>query len=203
MSADHTLVECSEWDEMNRSIAEAEAYVINREDEARRIAALTERLRRETADIHATHQARVQQSVAQLRNAFQVNVDRVKDRISAEMRQQAGSFDHQIEGMLTEINDSKTRISSLEQRINQVAETYNEVFQALVSSEGNHMRRAEQVLGEVEQLIRAIEELNPERFVPAEYATLISLRESIRADIAEGDSQAALIVSLHSVLQAT
>ena len=203
MSANHTQVDCDEWREINRSIATTEAYVINREEEVRRIEEVTARRRREIADVHAVHQARVRQSVARLRNAFQVNVDRLKDRISAEVRQQTGSFGHQIEGLLTEINDSKTRISSLEHRIHQVAETYNEVFQEFASAEGNQMRRAELELAEVEQLIQAMEELSPERFVPTEYANLISLRESVRADIAAGDSQAALIVSQNSVLQAT
>lgn len=203
MSKDHVYVSRREWDAMKTRVKTREAYVIRREEEARRIKELAACRRREAAKIRETHEARVRQSVARLRNAFQASVERVKDRISAEMRQRAESVERQIGEMLAGLNDSKVRISSLEQRINQVAETYNEVFQEFSRSEGDQKRRAELVLEEVARLIQAMEELSPERFIPAEYATLTAQRDSIRINIANGDNQAAMLVSQSSVLQAT
>lgn len=203
MSRDHTLVSRREWDAMRSRVASAEAYIIRRREEARRIADLAASRRREAADIRANHQMRVQQSVARLRHDFQANVDRVMSRISEDMRRQVGSFEQQIEDMLADISDSKTHISSLEQRINQVAETYNEVFQEIARSEGDQKRRAGLVEAEVERLIQAMEGLSPERFVPTEYANLMAQRDAIRTNIANDNNQAAMLVSQNSVLQAT
>jgi len=203
MSRDHTYVSRREWEAMKARVASAEAYILRRQEEASRIAALAASRRREAADIRATHQARVQQSVAQLRNAFQANVNRVKDQLTTELRSQAGALEGEIADMFTQINDTKVRISSMESRISQVAETYNAVFQELARSESDKERRAELVAAEVEHLILAMEGLSPERFVPTEYATLIAQRDNIRANITRGDSQAAIMVSQNSVIQGT
>lgn len=203
MSSNHTLVSVREWNEKQRRIAATEAYIINRQEEVRRIAELIQERRREIETIRQSNQAAIQQSVATLENMFNENVALVRGRINTQLRTQTDSFGSQLQGLHSELRNTESRLSAFDQRINTLATTFNDVFQEYAEQEQNSSGRANVILNEIESLIGLIEQLNPQQFYPAEYATLISLRESIRANINAGDYQAAILVSQNSVLQAT
>lgn len=203
MSSNHTRVMNSEWEAMQHRIASTEAYVINRQAEAARIANLIESRQGEMEAIHRANQAIIQQSVSALTEMFNENVGVVRGRINSQIRTQADAFGSELQGMRNEIECADARLSTLDRRIDALATTYNEVFQEYASQEQSSSSRANLVLSEVERLIGLIDELDPQRFTPSEYANLISQRESTLANNNIGDSQAVTLVSQNSVLQAT
>lgn len=203
MSSNHTRVNIDEWEAMQRRAREVDAYVISRKEEAERIAELVAQRRRETEAARATNAARIQNSVNSLIDSFNSNVSNLRNQMNSHLREQANAFGTQLERMRNDIRSTSARISSMEQDLNNLARTYNDVFQEYLRMENERGSRANMVSAELERLLGIIDGLNPQRFTPVEYASLCSQYESVRANINSGDSQAALMVSQNSILQAT
>ena len=203
MSSNHTRVLNSEWEAMQHRIASTEAYVINRQAEATRIANLIESRRREIESIHQANQRAIQQSVSALTEMFNESAGVVRGRINTQLRTQADAFGSELQGIRNELANTSARLSVFDRRIDALATTYNDIFQEYANQEQSSNARANLVLNEIDRLLQLIDELSPQRFSPVEYANLVSLRESIRVNLNAGDNQAATLVSQNSILQAT
>lgn len=202
MSSNHTLVSVKEWNEMNQRIASTEAYVIGKEEEAARIMRIVEQRRREAETLYRENQVLIDRSVAELTNMFNEAAGAVRGRINTQLRTQSDCFGTEIQGMHAEIANAASRLSDFNARIDTLANTYSDIFHELHSGEQSSSLRAESKLNELDSLINLIDPLDPQRFLPDEYASLTSLRESIRVNLNSGDSQAAIIVSQNSISQA-
>lgn len=203
MSSIGTRVMNSEWEAMLNRIASTEAYVINCQAEATRIANLIESRRREIESIHQANQRAIQQSVSALTEMFNEDVGVVRGRINTQLRTQADAFSSELQGIRNELASTSARLSVFDRRIDALATTYNDIFQEYANQEQSSNDRANLVLNEIDRLLQLIDELSPQRFSPVEYANLVSLRESIRVNLNAGDNQAATLVSQNSILQAT
>lgn len=203
MSSIGTRVMNSEWEAMLNRIASTEAYVINRQAEATRIANLIDSRQSELNSIHRANQAAIQQSISALAEMFNENLGVVQEHIDTQLRLQADSFNSELQGMRNDIANTSARLSNYDRKTDALATTYNDIFQAYASQEQALTDRVNLILREIERLIGLINELSPQNFYPTEYARLISLSESIRANLNSGDNQAAMAVSQNSVLQAT
>ena len=203
MSSIYTLVSVREWEAMQRRIASTEAYVINRHEEVTRINELINTRRREIDLIHQANQRAIEQSVSALTEMFNENVGEVRGRINSQLRSQADAFGSEIQELRNELANSSARLSEFDRRIDALASTYNEVFQEYSNQEHSSNVRANMILNEIDRLMQLINDLSPQRFSPVEYATLVSLRESIQTNLNSEDYQAAILVSQNSIIQAT
>ena len=202
MSSNHTRVLNSEWVEMQERIASTNAYVINRQAEAARIANLIESRRRDIESIHQANQAAIQRSVSALTEMFNERVNMVHGQINAQLQTQANTFDSQLQGIRNQLANTSERLSVFDIRINELARTYNDIFQEYSNQVQSSNDKANLVLNEIDHLLQLIDELSPQHFSPAAYANLVSLRESIQTNLNVGDYQAAILVSQNSISQA-
>ena len=111
MSSNHTRVLNSEWEAMQHRIASTEAYVINRQAEATRIANLIESRRREIESIHQANQRAIQQSVSALTEMFNESAGVVRGRINTQLRTQADAFGSELQGIRNELANTSARLS--------------------------------------------------------------------------------------------
>ena len=79
MSSAHTRVSNYQWQEMQRRIAEEQAYIINMQQEADRITQLAAERRREAEEIHNANQQTIQNAVSALRTSFSETVERLEE----------------------------------------------------------------------------------------------------------------------------
>lgn len=203
MSSNHTLVSSERWRNIQRDISCAEAYVINRKEEAERLSRLAEKRRRELEQIQTANRRTIQNAVNSLRNMYTVNANRLASQADSHLQEQVDGFGIQIDAFLSEINAAKIQVRVLDDKINDIAGNFNDVFQEWLSKENNVRNRSNTTMNELNSLIERIEDLSPQRFSPAEYEALVTLRSMINTNISAGDYQAAIMVSQSSILNAS
>ena len=202
MSSNHTRVSAREWSEMQQRIANTNAYVINRAEEARRIRAEAERRSREIAAAHEANMRAINQAVNTLSNAYQTTLQDVRGQFASQIAAHSSDFRGQLQGMLDDVRSVSGRISRSDSRVDALARQYNDAFQARLAQSAQGKERAQMVLQELDNFLQQIQALSPERFMPGDYASLQALRASIVANIQAGDYQAATVVSQNSILTA-
>lgn len=202
MSSNHTRVSAREWSEMQQRIADTNAYVINRAEEAQRIRAEAERRSREIAAAHEANTRAVNQAVNTLVNAYQRTLEEAQGQFAARIAAQSADFRGQLQEMLQEVRNVSDSLRRSDSRVDALARQYHDAFQARLTQVGQGKERAQAIVQELDRFLRQIQELNPERFAPGDYAALGALRASAAANIRTGDYQAAAIVSQNSILTA-
>lgn len=203
MSSNHTLVSRREWQEMQRRVAETDAYVINREAEIRRLNAEAANRRREIEQMRAANQQAVNQSIQALADAYRDTLQAADNQISSQISVESDSFRQQFQSMVDRVRDISGQLSRADLQTDTLARQYNEAFQQMVAQTAQGRERALAIWQELDYFLTRIRELSPERFLPGEYATLEALRASLDANISSGDYQAAIAVSQNSILTAS
>lgn len=203
MSSNHTHVSSNEWSAMQQRVADTNAYVINRAAEARRLHEEAERRSREIAAAHAANMRAIDEAVTALNNAYRNTLREVRGDFDARVAEESADFQRQIQDMLQDVRDASGRISRTDSRVNELAREYNAVFQDRLAQRAHSQDRAQMVLQELDRFLEQIRALNPERFAPADYVTLQTLRASTEANIQAGDYSAALVVSQNGILTAS
>lgn len=203
MSSNHTRVSNREWQAMQRRIADTNAYVINRAEEARRIREEAERRSREIAAMHEANQRAINQAVSTLENAYRTTLQDARNQFATQVSDQSTDFQNQLQAMLADVRSISGQLTRSDGRVDALARQYNDAFQARLARTERGRQRAEAVLHELDRFMQQIQTLNPERFMPSEYAALQALRASVAANIQVGDYQAAVVVSQNSILTAS
>lgn len=203
MSSNHTRVSRREWTAMQRRVADANAYVINRAAEAQRLREEAERRSREIAAAHEENMRAINQTVNALSNAYQNTLQDVRGQFASQIAAQSADFRGQFQEMLNDVRDVSGRISRADRRVDALARQYNDAFQARLAQAAQGKERAQMILQELDRFLQQIQTLHPEQFMPGEYASLQALRASAAANIQAGDYQAATIVSQNSILTAS
>lgn len=202
MSSNHTYVTNSEWEAMQSRIACSEAYIINRRSEAERIAQIASQRRQEAQIRHSVNQQLAQDSIRALRAEFNRMCGQ-NSRISSEISERKEQFDRELDDIQSTLSDANRRLDSLDRTVESMAEAFSETFHMLNAQSATKEERARRIAEETDRLCSQIEELNPDRFAPGEYASLISLRASADAAVNSGDFQAAVVMSQNSILTAS
>lgn len=203
MSSNHTRVNNSEWDEMLARIAQTDAYVINRRQEAERIAEIAAQRRSEAEAIHDANRRTIQNAVEAIRTSFSEAVGMIGGQVNTQFRARIDEFNDQLDSLRLEVSNAYTSIAALDRRIENIAGTYNQAFQNLVTQSQQNSERANIIQEELSRLLSQIAALNPQHFTPVDYASLISLRDSLEANMNAGDHQAAILVSQNGMINAT
>lgn len=192
-----------EWERLQRDIHNAQAYQIRSNQEIARIQRLQEERRQELSRIQESNRQAVGRAVEYINVAFQNNLDQLSENARTQITAQSEAIDRQIAGIRSQAAQLNSRIASSSAAIENIARQYNEAFQGTLSIMNQGQSRAESVLSEMDRLIGQIRGLHPERFTPAEYSGLETMRANAAANIANGDYQAALIATQNGILNAS
>ncbi len=126
MSSYETYVDCNEWHEMNRRIAETGAYVIRSENERQRLEGLARAREAQTLREHAASLEAMQNAVTVLNAAFQTNLANVRNGLDRNVQESAERFSAQLNNLRTSINSTVdalgkagNRLESMDSRLNQ------------------------------------------------------------------------------------
>ena len=202
MSSNHTRVSRREWTAMQRRVADANAYVINRAAEAQRLREEAEQRSREIAAAHEENMRAINRTVNELADAYQNTLQDVRGQFASQIAAQSADFRGQFQEMLNDVRNVSGHISRADRRVDALARQYNDAFQARLAQAARGKERAQMILQELDNFLQQIQALSPERFMPGDYASLQALRASIVANIQAGDYQAATVVSQNSILTA-
>ncbi len=203
MSSNHTRVSVREWTEMQQRIAELDAYVVNSALEVSRLHAEAERRRREIAAAREASTRAVNQAAQALADAYQVTLQDLGTGFASEIAAQSSDFRNQLQSMLADARTVSGRLGRSDARVEALAGAYDEAFRARLEQTAQGRERADLVLQELDWFLQQIREMNPEQFMPGDYASLQALRASINASVRAGDYQAAVAVSQSSILSAS
>lgn len=203
MSSNHTRISNREWEAMRQNVSETNAYVIRRQEEARRIAQAAEQRRREIIVEQERNRQAVNQAINAMSNAYRNTLRTAGNRFASEVQTRGAEFDRQISSLQQDLRQASGQLDRADSRVDALARQYNEAFQALLAQTAQGKERAERIKEELDRFMEQIRALDPERFMPGEYASLAALQASVNANIAAGDFSAATIVSQNSILTAS
>ncbi len=203
MSSNHVYVSRREWEEMRNRVANPRAYVINEETELRRLQELEQRRRREIERIQLVNQRAVEQSLENLvRNARNQNISANRE-IRSRLQDRRQDFQRQMESMIHQIRNLSGRLDETDRRVDTLARDFNAQFQNITAQISQRRDRAEAICQELDNFLDQIRILNPEKFLPGQFASLSAIRASLEANIQAGDYQAAILLSQNSILTAS
>lgn len=203
MSSNHTWVSDQEWAEMQRRVQNADAYVINREAEARRLQEEARQRRREIEQMQSINRQAVDATIADYSHAYQQTLQAAGSQFRARLTAEEGSFQHQIQSLVDRVRTVSGQLDLADAQVEYLARTYNDAFLALAAQRTQGRERAESVRQELDRLMERIRALNPERFLPEQFTTLESMRAALSANMRTGDYQAAMAVSQNAILSAS
>lgn len=203
MSSNHTWVSRDDWSEMNRQIGSLHAYLINSDLQAALIRRQYEERIQQIEDSYRANAQVVTQAVNALENAYRTTLSQAREQFEAEVDEHSAQFHQQLQELLENVGTVSGRLGQADSRLNGLAARYDAAFQALLARADGSKERAEQTVAELDRFLQALEQLNPERFRPAEYEALRSLRNLTNSNVENGDHAAALAVSQSSILTAT
>lgn len=203
MSSNHTLVSREEWQAMRRRVADVDAYVINREEEAKRLRRAAEQMRREIEQIQTVNRQVIDQAVLVMSNSYRDALRGTKDRFASRLMSEGTDFQRQIQSMVTQIRDLSGHLNLADAQIETLSRQYAEVFQNLAAQRTQGRERALMIQQEMDQFLNRIRALNPERFLPVQYSALETMYASLTANIRSGDYQAASVVAQNGILTAS
>lgn len=203
MSSNHTWVSRDDWSEMNRQIGSLNAYLINSDLQASLLRRQYEDRIQQIEDSYRANAQVVTQAVNALENAYRTTLGQAREQFEAEVDEHSAQFHQQLQELLENVGTVSGRLGQADSRLNGLAARYDAAFQALLARADGSKERAEQTVAELDRFLQALEQLNPERFRPAEYEALRSLRNLTNSNVENGDHAAALAVSQSSILTAT
>lgn len=203
MSSYHVRVSNNEWEQMQRDIAQAEAYRVRSEQEIARLQRLEQERRRELSRIQESNRQAIGRAVDYIAVSFRNNINQMSNLTQNQIRAQAESFENQINNIRSQAAQLDSRIDSSRATIERIAQQYNDAFQSILQTMGNGRNRAEAFLSELDRMLEQIQSLHPERFVSANYSQLLTMRANTASNIATGDYQAAIIASQTGILNAS
>jgi len=203
MSSSHTLVSNNEYNAMLDYISRADAQILASRAEAERIADLVRQKQREVSEIKAEGRRLTEDAIQSLRATFEENKARIRDSARSEISRQSDDFDAALEGIVSSLSESSSRLHALDSKLDSISQSFTEVFNAYSEKIADSKTRAESILNQMEQLMSQIEQLNPSRFHPQEYVRLNVTRNMIRDSISYGDYNAAIATSQSSVRNAS
>lgn len=203
MSSNHTYVSQREWQAMQQRVASVDAYVISREEEAKRLRAEAEQMRREIQQIQTVNRQAVDQAVQDLSNSYRIALQGAKDRFSSRLTSEGSNFQGQIQSLLNQVRELSGHLNLADSRIESMARQYADAFQNLAAQKEQGRERALLIQQEMDQFLNRIRALNPERFMPVQYSALETMYASLAANIRSGDYQAASVVAQNGILSAS
>lgn len=203
MSSNHTYVSQREWQAMQQRVANVDAYVISREEEAKRLRAEAEQMRREIQQMQTVNRQAVNHAVQELSSSYQNTVQSAKERFSSHLTSEGSNFRNQMQSMVNQIRDLSGHLNLADSRIEGMARQYAEAFQNLAAQKEQGRERALLIQQEMDQFLNRIRALNPERFLPVQYSALETMYASLLTNIRSGDYQAASVVAQNGILSAS
>ena len=203
MSSSHTLVSNNEYNAMLDNIARADAIVLASRAEAQRIEDLVRQKEREISAIQEEGRRLTNDAIHSLRTTFNENQSRIRNSVRSEISRQSDDFDAALDGIVSSLSASSSRLHALDSKLNTISETFTEAFNSYLEGLADSKARAESASQQLEELIAQIEQLNPTRFQPQEYARLSVSRNMIRDNIAQGAYNSAIASSQSSIRQAS
>lgn len=141
---------------------------------------------------------------------FRVRLERERESARAEMRAERERTANEISGINRRIDRTDAAVASvrrvtdsLSTRIDGMAREYDRCFNEIAQRESDNKERASMHLALLSELLNSISTLKPNKFTDGElYANLLSLQNSIRQNIENGQYDAALSLAQGSILDA-
>lgn len=203
MSSNHTYVSQREWQAMQQRVGCVDAYVISREEEARRLQAEAERMRREIQQMQTMNRQTVDQAVQNMANSYRNALQGTKTGWNSQLTSEEADFRDQIQSMVNRVRNVSGHLNLADTRIENLSQQYAQAFQNLAARRTQGKERALLVQQEMDSLLNRIRALNPERFLPVQYSALETMNASLAANIRTGDYQAASVVAQNGILSAS
>ncbi len=203
MSSSHTLVSNNEYNAMLDYISRADAQILASRAESERIAELVRQKEREVSAIKAEGRKLTEAAIQSLRSAFEENKARIRADARSEISRQSEDFNSALGEIVSSLSESSSKLRGLDSKLESISQSFTEVFNAYAENIADAKTRAESILHQLEQLMSQIEQLNPLRFHPHEYAALNVSRNMVNDSISRGEYQASIGSLQHSVRNAT
>ncbi len=203
MSSSHTLVSNNEYNAMLDYIANADAQILASKEEAKRIAELVRQKEREISAIKDQGRRMTEAAIQGMRSVFAENKARIKDGVRSDISRQSEDFDSALNGIVSSLSQSSSRLHGLDTKLDSISQSFTDVFNAYSNKIADSKSRAESIQQQLEELMSQIEQLNPAKFRPQEYARLNVGRNMINNSISQGDFNAAIASSQSSVRNAS
>lgn len=159
-----------------------------------------ERLRTETRTAlgaqAASFRAQLEQERASARVAMRAERERTENAIA--------NVNSRIDRTNMAVDGIRRATDIIARRVDNMAQQYNTMFNQIAQQEADDKERASMHLAMLSDLLSSISALKPNKFTDGEvYADLLSLQDSIRQNIENGQYDAALALAQGSILDAT
>lgn len=205
MSEDHVYKEEQELTDALESARMNNAFVANANEQ---MAAL----RRQIADDKKAAARLAKEGLglsADALNTFVNNFNSMMNTTAATMTaglsHTTADFAANLNNLRSRMQNTDARITAADSSVTALAQAFHDVFRAVNDANGSKKARAEQIAARMEQMLADARDLHPERFAAeaADYNTLAGQLRGAKDSIANGDYDAALIVTQSSIYNAT
>lgn len=202
MSSYYTTISCDEWQRMQDSIQDSQAYVIRNAQEIARIKQLEEDQRRQFEEIRQRNMRAIERAVDVITLTGRSAINNMNSTIEQTTVQNGNEILHEIDTLRRSAANAQFRISQVSDNFERIANQYNAATNAIINQETGDAARANSILSEFDNILEEIRSLNPGSFIPQEYAALEESRRAIASDISSNNYQAALMLSQGSIIMA-